>query len=111
VGTSVLVAGRAHRTSAMTYEAGPSRVQARPEARINSMLQRERGIGNPVPPRLLTIAQAARELDVSPSTIRSWLDYGRLKPVRLPSTRPGHDSRLVRVDRTQLEALIEASRC
>jgi excisionase family DNA binding protein len=60
--------------------------------------------------RLLTVQQAATLAGVSASTIRSWLDYGRLKPIRLPSARPGHDSRIVRVDRAELDALIDASR-
>ena len=95
--------------SATMPEAGPSRVQAAPRTRMNSGSQREPRIVNPVLPRLLTVQQAATLAGVSDSTVRSWLDYGRLKSIRLPSTRPGRDSRIVRVEREELERLIAAS--
>jgi excisionase family DNA binding protein len=56
-------------------------------------------------PLLLTLHQAAGQLAVSYWTVRAWADAGKLKVVRLPG-----DGRLVRVERSELERLIAASR-
>jgi excisionase family DNA binding protein len=56
-------------------------------------------------PLLLTLRQAAGQLAVSYWTVRAWADAGKLKVVRLPG-----DGRLVRVERSELERLIAASR-
>ena len=53
---------------------------------------------------LLTVAQAATLLAVSHWTVRGWIDRGKLPSVRLPG------GRLVRVERSAVDALIAASR-
>lgn len=56
---------------------------------------------------LLTVAQVARELQVVPGTIRSWIQSGALK-----STRPGNGKqpgRTYRVRRGDLDAFVAAS--
>lgn len=58
-----------------------------------------------VRPALLTLKQAAGYCAVSYWTIRSWVDAGKLRAVRLPG-----DGRLVRVERAELDRLIAACR-
>jgi len=53
---------------------------------------------------LLTVAQAATLLAVSHWTVRGWIDCGKLPSVRLPG------GRLLRVERSAVDALIAASR-
>lgn len=53
-------------------------------------------------PGLLTVADVAQYLAVSPWTVREWLASGKLPVVRLPG-------RLVRVERAALERLV--ARC
>jgi excisionase family DNA binding protein len=69
--------------------------------------------GRPAPPpesgadELLTVAQVARELQVVPGTIRSWIQSGALK-----SSRPGNGKqpgRTYRVRRADLDAFVAAS--
>lgn len=54
---------------------------------------------------LLTLRQAGDYLRVSYWTVRAWGEDGRLKVVRLPG-----DGRLIRVERAELDRLIEACR-
>ncbi len=54
---------------------------------------------------LLTMHEAASYLAVSYWTVRSWVENGRLASLRLPG-----DGRLVRVERSELDRLIAASR-
>lgn len=70
--------------------------------------------GRPAPPgeaaadELLTVAQVARDLQVVPGTIRSWIQSGALK-----SSRPGNGKqpgRTYRVRRADLDEFIAASR-
>ena len=73
-------------------------------------------------PRLLTIAGAARYMSLSPWTIRSWLRFGLLEPVRLPGcailgpggkviARPQQRTmRRILIERRQLDRLIEQGR-
>jgi len=56
-------------------------------------------------PRLLTLRQAADYIQVSYWTVRSWVEAGVLPAVRLPG-----DGRLLRVERRELDRLIEQSR-
>jgi hypothetical protein len=62
-----------------------------------------------VEPRLLDVEAASAYLgNVSPWTLRKWIQKGRLKPVRLPSTKhKGRDGRRLLFDRTDLDRLIE----
>jgi excisionase family DNA binding protein len=69
--------------------------------------------GRPAPVResagdeLLTVAQVARELQVVPGTIRSWIQSGALK-----SSRPGNGKqpgRTYRVRRGDVDAFVAAS--
>lgn len=69
--------------------------------------------GRPAPPpesaadELLTVAQVARDLQVVPGTIRSWIQSGALK-----SGRPGNGKqpgRTYRVRRGDLDAFVAAS--
>lgn len=53
-----------------------------------------------VPPRLLTMRQAAEYLAVSYWTVRGWVESGKLSPVRL-------GERLIRIERADLDRLIE----
>jgi len=56
---------------------------------------------------LLTVAQAARDLQVVPGTIRSWIQSGALK-----SSRPGdgkQPGRTYRIRRADLDAFVAAS--
>ena len=55
--------------------------------------------------RLLTLRQAADYLAVSYWTVRGWVEAGKLRAVRLPG-----DGRLVRIERRELDRLIEQSR-
>lgn len=54
--------------------------------------------------RLLSLREAAAYLGVSYWTVRSWAESGKLPHVRLPGRR------LLRVDRADLDRLIEACR-
>lgn len=54
---------------------------------------------------LMTLREAAAYLAVSYWTVRGWVESGKLPSVRLPG-----DGRLVRVERSALDALIAASR-
>jgi len=56
-------------------------------------------------PRLLTLREAADYLAVSYWTVRSWVEAGKLAAVRLPG-----DGRLLRIERSVLDRLIEQSR-
>jgi excisionase family DNA binding protein len=56
-------------------------------------------------PRLLTLRQAAGYLAVGYGTVRAWVDTGKLRAVRLPG-----GGKLLRIDRRDLDALIEACR-
>jgi excisionase family DNA binding protein len=51
----------------------------------------------------LTVAEAARELDVSPSTVWRWIDSGRL-----PAFRAG--PKTIRIKREELQALMRPAR-
>ncbi len=71
----------------------------------------EQGRSVPLPEpdadELLTVAQVARELQVVPGTIRSWIQSGALK-----SSRPGNGKqpgRTYRVRRVDLDAFVAAS--
>ena len=39
----------------------------------------------PAPPRLLTVAEAARVLRIHPNTLRSWADKGLVPVIKLPN--------------------------
>ena len=54
---------------------------------------------------LLTMREAADYLSVSYWTIRTWVDKGKLRAVRLPG-----DGRLVRIEVDELDRLIEECR-
>ena len=56
-------------------------------------------------PRLVTMKQAAQLLSVSYWTIRYWVDVGKLRAVRLPG-----DGRLVRIEVSELDRIIEDGR-
>ncbi len=56
-------------------------------------------------PHLLTIRQAADVLGVSYWTVRTWVESGKLRAVRLPG-----DGRLVRIEIEELHRLIEECR-
>ncbi len=58
-----------------------------------------------VAPRLLTKDQAAEYLGVSYWTIRSWVESGKLRAVRLPG-----DGRLIRIEIAELDRLVEECR-
>lgn len=62
------------------------------------------GPGARGPARLLTLREAAAYLGVSYWTVRSWIESGRLPHVRLPGRR------LLRIDRADLDRLVEACR-
>ncbi len=55
--------------------------------------------------RLLTMGQAAEYLGVSYWTIRSWVESGKLRAVRLPG-----DGRLIRIEIAELDRLVEECR-
>jgi len=57
------------------------------------------------PPRLLTMRQAAEYLAVSYWTVRSWVESGKMRAVRLPG-----DGRLIRIEVTELDRLVEECR-
>jgi len=56
-------------------------------------------------PHLLTMRQAAELLGVSYWTVRSWVESGKLRAVRLPG-----DGRLVRIEIEELHRLIKECR-
>ncbi len=56
-------------------------------------------------PHLLTMRQAATYLSVSYWTVRTWVESGKLRAVRLPG-----DGRLVRIEIEELRRLIEECR-
>jgi excisionase family DNA binding protein len=60
--------------------------------------------------RLLSIRAAASYLGLSYWTVRDLLQAGTIKPVRLP-VAGGRDLRRILLDRRDLDALIEASKC
>lgn len=67
--------------------------------------------GPVVQPRLLDFHQAGQYCNVSPWTIRAWVDNGALATVKLPAY--GKDGRTLRralVDVRELDRLIESSR-
>ncbi len=55
--------------------------------------------------RLLTMGQAAEYLAVSYWSIRSWVESGKLRAVRLPG-----DGRLIRIEIAELDRLVEECR-
>ena len=57
------------------------------------------------PPRLLTMRQAAECLAVSYWTVRSWVESGKMRAVRLPG-----DGRLLRIEIAELDRLVEECR-
>ncbi len=57
------------------------------------------------PPRLLTMRQAATYLAVSYWTVRSWVESGKMRAVRLPG-----DGRLLRIEVAELDRLVEECR-
>ena len=57
------------------------------------------------PPRLLTMRQAAEYLAVSYWTVRSWVESGKMRAVRLPG-----DGRLLRIEVAELDRLVEECR-
>jgi excisionase family DNA binding protein len=63
-----------------------------------------------VPRRLLSMRDAAQYLGVSYWTVRAWCESGRLPAVRLPAVRAGADSKLIRVELSALERLVDAHR-
>jgi DNA-binding transcriptional MerR regulator len=58
----------------------------------------------------ITTEQAANELNVSPQTIRNWIDWGLLKAVRVQknpsSQRPGR----IFVDKDSIEELLASGK-
>jgi excisionase family DNA binding protein len=85
---------------------GPSQRQSGPQSRTNDgasprRLDRE----SSVLPRLLTLRQAAAYVQVSYWTVRVWVESGKLPACRLPG-----DGRLLRIERAELDRLIEQSR-
>jgi excisionase family DNA binding protein len=81
------------------------------ETRINSGAarrspQHEFGI----PPRLLSLKDAATYCGVSYWTVREWVDSGFLPAYRLPAAERGKDSKLLRVAVSDLDAFIDSAR-
>ena len=62
----------------------------------------------PLQPRLLSLANAARYLDVSTWTIRGYFTAGVLTRIKLPAADGGDLDRVL-VDRLELDALITRS--
>lgn len=60
--------------------------------------------------RLLTDIEAAEVLGVSRTFVRRLVANGELKRVRLPSRIDGEDARLLRIDRADIEALIQRNK-
>lgn len=60
--------------------------------------------------RLLTDIEAAEVLGVSRTFVRRLIANGELKRVRLPSRVDGEDARLLRIDRADIEALIQRNK-
>jgi excisionase family DNA binding protein len=81
---------------------GQSALQRPVEA---SSHKRTRDSQSSVLPRLLTMRQAGDYLAVSYWTVRSWVESGQIPAVRLPG-----GGKLLRIDRADLDALIERSR-
>jgi excisionase family DNA binding protein len=50
-------------------------------------------------PRLLTVAQVAAELQVTPQTVRNWIDHGTLPAVRI--------GRAFRLKREDVDAILD----
>ena len=74
----------------------------RAEPRLGSVRAPTRAM---VAPRLLTMRQAAEYLGVSYWTVRSWVESGKLRAVRLPG-----DGRLIRIEIAELDRLVEECR-
>jgi excisionase family DNA binding protein len=55
----------------------------------------------PAPDEFLTVAEIAAELKMNEQSIRNWIDSGYLPAIRI--------GRLVRVNRSDFDALLEAS--
>src|SRR5437879_3845781 len=82
---------------------GPSPGQVAAPTRMDGGVSRRLMDGeSSVLPRLLTLKQAARYLQVSYWTVRTWTEAGKLPAVRLPG-----DGRLIRIERAELDRLIE----
>lgn len=60
-----------------------------------------KGTPDQTTPRLLTTVAAATRLNVDPSTVRRWIEDGRL-----PAVKPGRD---YRIDPGDLDALLAVS--
>jgi excisionase family DNA binding protein len=91
--------------SAPTYQAGHGPGHGDPQPRATKGRTQRTPDAQSSASALLTLRDAAAYLSVSYWTVRAWVDSGRLPSVRLPG-----DGRLVRVERSALDALIAASR-
>lgn len=58
-----------------------------------------------IPPRLLSMREAGQYLSVSYWTVRSWVESGKLRAVRLPG-----GGKLIRIELTELDRLVETCR-
>ena len=88
-----------------SVEPGHDEGTTSPRTRINTGDSGRTTDAHSTAPRLLTLRQAAEHLAVSYWTVRSWVERGKLASVRLPG-----DGRLLRVERSALDKLIEACR-
>jgi len=88
-----------------SVEPGHDEGTTSPRTRINTGDSGRTMDTHSIAPRLLTLRQAAEYLAVSYWTLRSWTESGKLPAVRLPG-----DGRLLRVERSALDKLIEQSR-
>ncbi len=78
-----------------------------PEELLRDSVTRSPPRGQPGPDELLTVKQAADELQVIPATVRTWIHSGTLR-----ASRPGNGvqpGRTYRISRTDLQAFVAAS--
>lgn len=69
------------------------------------MTTRSQPVETPARPKLLTTVAAAARLGVDPSTVRRWIEDGRL-----PAVKPGRDYRIDPADLDELLRMSSVSR-
>ena len=57
-------------------------------------------------PRLLDLETAANYLGVSQSTVRAWLDEGKIRPHPLPGIRGRHSLEKIVFERAELDRFV-----